>query len=157
MSPAREENSLLPGTEQKPADVFIPCWDSGRDTAIDVGVVSPVQTQLVRKAAEEQGSAAEKRFNEKLNKYSTACENEGIKFYPVIVETFGGWHHKSEEVLNKLAHQLASKTGGSRAETTAHFYQRLGILLTRGNAALIISRTPDYVDASIDGDLDIDS
>ena len=33
----------------------------------------------------------------------------------------------------------------------------LGILLTRGNAALIISRTPDYVDASIDGDLDIDS
>ena len=78
LSPAKEENSLLPGSAEKPADVYIPGWSNGCDAAFDVSVVSPLQAQLINKAADEIGSAAIKRFNEKKNKYNTACEEDGM-------------------------------------------------------------------------------
>ena len=52
--------------------------------------------------------------------------------------------------------QLASHTGGKRDEIKIHLFQRLGIVLTRGNANLILRRRPNQVDAIVDGDLDID-
>ena len=119
-------------------------------------MVSPLQRQLVKKAGEEMGSAAEKRFKEKNNKYFESCNNEGIQFYPLIVETFGGWHPDSEAIITKLASQLASQSGGVTAEVSRHLFQRLGILLARGNASLITTRSPQYVEASVDGDVDIE-
>ena len=86
LSPAREERSLLPGSADKPADVFLPGWATGRDAALDVSVVSPLQQQLVRKAAYEAGSAARKRFQEKNAKYYQPCADEGIMFFPLIIE-----------------------------------------------------------------------
>ena len=62
----------------------------------------------------------------------------------------------SEAVLTKLASQLASQSGGVTAEVSRHLFQRLGILLARGNASLITTRSPQYVEASVDGDVDIE-
>ena len=70
------------------------------------------------------------------------------------METLGGWHLESEKTIPKLAHHLASHTGATREETSRHIFQRLSILLTKGNAALILSRSPDTVEAVVDGDLD---
>ena len=154
LAPAKEASSLLPGSADKPADVFLPGWAGGRDAALDVTVVSPLQVQLRKKAAEESGSAADKRFKEKMNKYYTACNNEGIQFFPLVVETFGGWHNESEAVITKLAAQLARQTGGETAETKRHLFQRLVVLLVRGNAALITTRAPQDSDAIVDGILD---
>ena len=78
LSPAKEESALLPGSAEKPANVFIPGWANGRDAALDVSVVSPLQSQLIKKASEESGSAAKKRNNDKLSKYFDPCNNEGI-------------------------------------------------------------------------------
>ena len=63
---------------------------------------------------------------------------------------------QSERVITKIARQLASQTGRTSSETINHLYQRLSIVLTRANAALIIHRTPVYTDAPVDGDLDMD-
>ena len=155
LSPAKEENSLLPGSGDKPADVYIPGWASGRDAALDVSVVSTLQAQLVKKAGEEVGSAADRRHKEKLSRYYESCDQEGIQFLPVVIETLGGWHPEAVHVLTKLAKQLASHTGAKPEETISHFYQRLGILLAKGNSALILNRTT-LPDAIVDGDLDID-
>ena len=118
-------------------------------------VVSTLQAQLVKKASEEVGSAADKRHKEKLSRYFENCAQEGIQFLPVVIETLGGWHPEAVNVLSKLAKQLASYTGGKPEETISHFYQRLGILLAKGNSALILNRTT-LPDAIVDGDLDID-
>ena len=101
------------------------------------------------------GSAAAKRNKDKLEKYANNCNNEGIKFYPLVVETLGGWHSDALEVIAKLARQLSSHTGGENEEVTRHLFQRLGVLLARGNAALILNRMPCHPDAIIDGDLDL--
>ena len=62
-----------------------------------------------------------KDSKKKKNKYTQVCENEGIKFFPVIVETFGGWHKESELVISKLARQLASQTGVPCQDTIQHW------------------------------------
>ena len=80
-------------------------------------MVSPLQQQLIQKAAEEAGSAAEKRNQEKLSRYHNVCQAEGIEFLPVVVETLGGWHKDGVEVISKLARQLASHTGGEKGKT----------------------------------------
>ena len=47
LGPAREERALIPGREDRPADIYIPTWAGGRDAALDVTVVSPLQQALV--------------------------------------------------------------------------------------------------------------
>ena len=53
---------------------------------------------------------------------------------------------------------LASHTGKKADEQIKHLFQRLGILLMRGNSALILNRTPRHADAAeVDGDQDFDN
>ena len=67
----------------------------------------------------------------------------------------GGWHPESASVLSKLSRQLAAQTGVTYEETTRHFFQRLSILLVKGNSSLIIRRMPTCTDARVDGVVDI--
>jgi hypothetical protein len=41
LGPTKEDRALIPGTDARPADVLIPNWTSGKDTALDVTVVNP--------------------------------------------------------------------------------------------------------------------
>ena len=119
--------------------------------------MSSLQVALVRKSAEEPGSAAVRRFKEKQTKYLHPCEQEGISFFPLVVEALGGWHQESAKIISKLARQLSAQTGGIYEEISKHLFQRLSILLVRGNSNLIITRMPTFVDARVDGDLDMDN
>ena len=157
LAPAKEQSALLPGSQAKPADVFIPGWANGRDAALDVTVVSSLQQELVRRAAAEVGSAAARRHADKMSKYFQVCDREGIQFFPVVVEALGGWHEDAAALITRLARQLASHTGKEADEQIKHLFQRMGILLMRGNSALILNRTPRHADAEVDGDQDFDN
>ena len=148
--PAKEQSALLPGSQAKPTNVYIPGWANGRDAALDVIVVSFLQKEIKKRADAEAASAAEQRHSDKLTKYFRDCDREGIQFFPIVVEAFGGWHKDAAAAVSKLARQLASHT--VREETTRHLFQRLSLLLMRANAALILNRTPFHVAAEVDGD-----
>ena len=75
---------------------------------------------------------------------------------PVVVEALGGWHEDAAYVIARLARQLASHTGKEAEEQIKYLFQRMGILLMRGNSALILNRTPTHVEPEVDGDLDFD-
>ena len=68
------------------------------------------------------------------------------------METLGGWHPTAIKVLTKLGRQLARHTGRQDSEVLQHLFQRLSVLLMRGNAALILSRALDIAPQTIDGD-----
>ena len=55
LSPSREERALIPGSNSKPADVLIPNWTHGMDTALqlDVTVVNPLHPTLVERVARD--------------------------------------------------------------------------------------------------------
>jgi len=85
LSPVREERALLPVKDSRPADVFLPSWFQGLDTALDVTVVSPLQQALVAKAAETAGAALSHAFERKNRQSLEECRAEGIHFIPLPV------------------------------------------------------------------------
>ena len=60
LGPTREDRALIPGTEARPADVLLPNWTGGKDTALDVTVINPLQTNLVAQAATTPRSRLER-------------------------------------------------------------------------------------------------
>ena len=155
MSPAREERALLPGSDSRPADVFLPSYHNGLDCAVDVTIVSPLQKALIARSSEVAGSALTHAFDRKMRQNYDNCNREGIHFVAAPVETFGGFHSQSIAIVSKIGRQLARHTGRLESEVISHLYQRLGILLTKGNSALILSC---FIESSsspdVNGDVD---
>ena len=90
-------------------------------------------------------------------KYFRDCDREGIQFFLVLVEALGGWHTEAAATVSKLTRQLASHTWREEEGTMRYLFQRLSLLLMRGNAALIMNRTPFHVAAEVKGDQDFDT
>ena len=63
LGPVREGRFLIPGTDRRPADVFIPSWADGLDAALDVTVVTPQQDATVAQAAVNAGHDLQFAFN----------------------------------------------------------------------------------------------
>ena len=87
LGPTKEGQYLLPGEEGKPADIFIP--PGGKDAALDVTVVNPLQAALVSQAADTPGHALKVAHKRKLDKSWQACNQQGIVFLPLAVESLG--------------------------------------------------------------------
>ena len=63
LAPTREDRALLPGTDARPADVMIPHWTHGKDTALDVTVINSLQALTVAQAAINPGHALTVAYN----------------------------------------------------------------------------------------------
>ena len=86
-----------------------------------------------------------------MNHAAEACRREGIVFVLMPMETLGGWHEQTVLQVKKLASAQARQSGEEQSETTRHLYQKLAVLLARGNAALLLNRIPTFHNPDIDG------
>ena len=98
-----------------------------------------------------RGHALEVAVSRKNRGALEDCRRQGIKFIPLAVESLGGWHELAGAEIRKLAAALARQTGQEEREARSHLFQRLGVLLVRGNCALFVNRKPDNLTAEIDG------
>ena len=55
----------------------------------------------------------------------------------MVAESLGGWHSVAEREVKKLGAALARHTGQEEGEAISHLCGRLGVLLQRGNAAIL--------------------
>ena len=55
LGPTREDRALIPGTDNRPADIFLPGWSGGKDTALDITVVNPLQQAFLQQSAVTPG------------------------------------------------------------------------------------------------------
>ena len=53
--------------------------------------------------------------------------------------------------LKKLGSALARHSGAEESTAISHLFQRLSILLVKGNSALVMNRVPDNVHSAVDG------
>ena len=111
---------------------------------------------LVGQVARDGDSGVKHSFNLKVRKYGDRCEAEGFMFIPMILDTFGGWHGAALDFLSKLGRQVARQVGKEEEDGVRQLRQRVSVLLTRDNVAMMGSRSPDIPPACIDGDIDID-
>ena len=142
LAPTKEGRFLLPGEGGRPADIFIPHWSAGRDAALDVTVINPLQAAQVHGAAATAGHALGEAHRRKLDKSWEACHRQGIEFLPLAVECLGAWHPSAIAELKKLGSALARQTGEEESTTIQRLFQRLSISLVKGNAALFNNRSP---------------
>ena len=86
-----------------------------------------------------------------MTKHGEGCRLAGMVFIPMMVETFGGWEESAVMQLKKLGAGLARYTGEEESEKIRHLYQRLAILLVKGNDSLFLNRLPNHPSPMIDG------
>ena len=70
LAPRRELPSLIPGSQARLADIFLPSWDRGRPTALDVTIISTLQQLTLQGAAITPGHALAVGENRKMTIYA---------------------------------------------------------------------------------------
>ena len=82
-----------------------------------------------------------------------ACQQQGLVFLPIALETFGGFHRVAVEQVKCIGAAIARNQSSDEQLATKQSFQRLSLTLMRGNAALIVGRKPedDFVGAEVDG------
>ena len=155
LAPQKEPPGLLPGSDDRPADVLLPFWSQGTDTALDICVVNPLQGALIEQVANDGEHGVRHAYNNKMSKYDDRCSAEGITFIPLAVDSFGGWHGAALDVFTKLGRQLSRQLGKEEEEVTRQLRQRLSVILTRDSVAMLGSRVPASPPATIDCDIDM--
>ena len=151
LAPQKEGRALLPGNDRRPADIFLPHWAGGRDAALDVTVIHPLQDATRARAAAEPGSAMTYAYNNKMRGTADLCDQQGIAFIPIVAESTGGWHKVALEQLRKLGSALARHSGQEEGETISHLLTRASILLQKGLASLLLNRIPGHLPPDIGG------
>ena len=124
------------------------------DAALDVTVVSPLQQALLTKASEQPGAALAFAKERKDRQSQEACRKAGVSFLALPIETLGRYHEMTSSPISRISRALSSNSARPPSQVASHLFQRLGILLAKGNAALVLSRAPHPTPPELDGDHD---
>ena len=84
-------------------------------------------------------------YGNKVRGAGEACRRQGIAFLPMAVESFGGWH----EVAQREVRKLGGRLGHEESEAIGHLWGRLGVLVQRGNVAILGNRVPSLLTTSL--------
>ena len=142
LAPRKEFPSLIPGCQNRPADVFLPHWDRGLPSALDISVISTLQQRTVDGAANNQGYALTVCEERKMATHAASCRAVGVSFIPLAVESLGGWSDLAANTISRIGRLLGQRLGISPSITSCQLFQRCSVLLWRGNAALWLHRFP---------------
>jgi hypothetical protein len=140
LNPRKE--SHVSSSNDRPGDIFLPCWSLGQPAAFDVSITSPLQPAILLSAAESSHAASGAREAQKMKKYAAMCSQEGVNFVPLVFETFGAVGEAGEEALVRMARAWGDKTGLQAHRAVSFFFQRVSLALQRGNASLLLARSP---------------
>ena len=120
--------------------MVIPSWAGGLDAALDVTVVNPLQSATLAEAAVNTGHAFNVWYASKMSGDAVACQREGIKFLPLVIQTLGGWYREQE--VRKLGDAKGRHSSQEEDEADRHAFTQLSILLQRVNAAILSNQIP---------------
>ena len=150
LAPRKEAPSLIPGSSSRPADIYLPNWCRGRPAALDVTVISTLQSLTLAGAASTQWHALMVGEERKTAAHHAACQSVGVVFIPLVVESLGGWSEEAVHNISMIGRLLGLRTGAPLSVSTRHLFQRLAISLWRGNATMWSQRLPT-LPAWVDG------
>ena len=77
-----------------------------------------------------------------MKKTGEDCRRQGLTFLPLAAESLGGWHEVAVVQIKKLRVALARQTGQEEGEVMHQLWQKLSILLMKGNASLLSNCIP---------------
>jgi hypothetical protein len=95
---------------------------------LDITVINPLCPSYISRASRVAGAAAEARHWEKMSKHFDDCEEAGMDFFPLTVETLGGWEPDALLHLQRIGHLSAQRLGSPPSTSVKHLVQRLSIV-----------------------------
>ena len=120
-APLREVLSLVPGTQSRPADIYLPCWNRGRPAAIDITVISTLQQSTLRSAAENQDHTLLVAEDRKFAAHGAACQTVGT-FIPFSIGTLSGLSDTTADMISSIGRLMGQRFRISLAESTGHLF-----------------------------------
>ena len=105
-------------------------------------MINCLRSNLIKGAAENAEYGVQQAYKTKWNTYGPACEIEGLNVVPFPIDMFGAWHPAANKHIRKLGSTLARATCGNGSDTIKHLFQRLEILLVKGNVNFVLNRIP---------------
>ena len=105
-----------------------------------------MQSDTVVGAATTAGFALTKAYKSKLQGSEEDCRRQGLVFLPLAAEALGGWHEVAEDQVGKLGGALARHTVHEEGEVKRQLWEKLSVMLMKGNAALLTNRIPSETD-----------
>ena len=102
LGPRKEAPGIIPNSSARPA----PNWSRGRQAALDVSVISPLQQLTLSEAAVTPGHALQVCVRRKLTVNLPACRAAGVGFVPVVVEVLGGWSPEASSTIRRIGDAL---------------------------------------------------
>ena len=67
------------------------------------------------------------------------------------MDTLGAWSDTMVAEVKRMGSSLARQTAGEESEVIRHLIQRVSVVLTRMNTAMILNRKPLYDSSCVDG------
>ena len=140
LSPVLEKANLT-SSRSRPGDTYLPCWYRGRPAALDMTVISSLQSSTLQSAGTSAGHALELSDERKVTKHFSACEEAAISFVPLSVEAFGGWSPIAAKTIRRIASMAAAHSACTKpGQTACYLMQQLSVVLQKGNSTLLLSR-----------------
>lgn len=159
LRPEKEKSGLLPKRPQdeeirgerlhngrRPADIWVPQWQTGRPAAWDFAVTSGLQQGMLFTTVEEPSAALTnyERYKREFQDTTRQCDRQGLDFLPLVAEAHSGaWGPTARAVWHFLAKTWAASTGTDMSVISAFLAQRTSVTLHRENARAILRRMTD--------------
>ena len=111
-----------------------------RDVILDISVTYPATFNCINTGNSDinQGSASKHAFNGKKNKYGK-LNKSNLWITPIIFETFGFIHEKSESFLRRLIHLASENSFIRKSVLHSYWFKRLSVALHRSNARMVLN------------------
>ena len=129
-------------SEDRP-DISIIDPETGCDMELDVSLSHPWCVDILPNAAREDGAAAARREEKKVEKYKSKRLPGGVilNFVPLVMEHFGRWGLEAQKFLSYLSQLCKSiNIDSSPQEFRCFWRRRFAIALQRCNARVLIRK-----------------
>ena len=107
-----EKYLLINGTNQRPADIFVPSLSHGQSYAIDVTVVAHTRAvfQSKLKDTENIGCVAQSGVETKMKKFAESCAHSGLVFIPFALDAGGGYSASAKNFVHLVCSLARGKS-----------------------------------------------
>ena len=109
LAPRKAVPALIPGSNSRLTNIYLPNWIMDQPAALDVSVISTLQRQTLVGATNTQDHALQVVKERKIASHAKACHDIGVLFITLVVETLGGWSSEAINTISHIGHQLGQR------------------------------------------------
>ena len=97
LSPVLEKKNLIPESQSRSGDIFVPTWKAGKPAAFDITVTSSLQSNYLTNAATKAGYALDAADERKCCLHDDNCEKWVSHLFPLQLKSLAEYRQPSRK------------------------------------------------------------